>query len=68
MTSSKPFLVKEIDRYGDCARVQIFRIDYHANDDGYDRRPLADYETLSKGASASAKREMRKLEREGALA
>jgi hypothetical protein len=64
----KPFLAKSIDRYGDCARVQIVRIDFNDSERGYSRKLLSDYETLSRGASASAKKEMLRLEREGALA
>ena len=64
---SRPFLAKEVDRYGDCARVRVYRIDGR-DDGGFSRRLLADYETLSRGATASARKEMRKLEKEGALA
>lgn len=68
MAHAKPFLTHGITRYDDCARVQIRRIDFDDSPRGYHDRLLADYETLSRGATASAKREMRKLEREGALA
>jgi hypothetical protein len=55
---TKPFLSFQIDRYGDTARVQVLRI----TDDGeaFKREVIADYETASRGATASAKREMRK--------
>jgi hypothetical protein len=56
----QPFLTYEITRYRDgLAMVRIYRI----TDDGakFHRERLAEYETASKGATASAKREIRKL-------
>jgi hypothetical protein len=57
----KPFLGKQIDRYGDCATVTIFIIRWRSNG-GYDRENLECYETLSKGATASARKSMKKFE------
>jgi hypothetical protein len=54
----KPFLAKQIDRYGDCALVTIVRVTF--TETGHKREVLEQYETLSRGATASARKSMQK--------
>lgn len=61
----KPFLSFSVERYHGAALVTVVRIDVVENQ--FKRKVLAQYETLSKGASRSARKEMKKLEKEGAL-
>lgn len=58
----KPFLTFNITRYGrgDCAMVKVVRIS-ERQDGTLRSETLSEYETLSNGASASAKREMKKF-------
>jgi hypothetical protein len=58
----KPFITYSLDRYDDVALVKIVRITF--NDDGqtYTRKVLEEYETLGRGATASAKRSVAKHE------
>lgn len=56
----KPFLSFSIQRYGDCAEVTVTRIS-ERGDGVLQREVLSQYETLSNGAAASAKKEMRKF-------
>jgi hypothetical protein len=53
----RPFIAKQIDRYGDCAMVTILRVTF--TETGHKREVLEQYETLSRGASASARKAMR---------
>jgi hypothetical protein len=54
----KPFITQSVERYGDCATVTIVRIT--PTQDSFRREVLEQYETLSRGATASAKKSMRK--------
>lgn len=65
---SKPIIWKEIKRFGDCALVTITKSTLNADGKTYRHERLAEYETLSKGATASARREIKKLEKEEASA
>lgn len=62
----KPFLTYGIERYGDAALVRIVKITEGAGG-LFNRQELECYETASRGATASAKRSMKKLEQQGAL-
>ena len=56
----KPFITHSIERYGDCAMVTVVRIS-EREDGSLCSETLSEYETLSNGATASAKREMKKF-------
>jgi hypothetical protein len=59
----QPFLTYNIERYGDCAMVRVVRVS-ERQDGSLRSETLSEYETLSKGAAASAKREMKKFSAE----
>lgn len=56
----KPFITYNVERYSDCAMVRVVRIS-ERQDGSLKTETLSEYETLSKGATASAKREMKKF-------
>lgn len=72
--TAAPFFMFEIERYGDAARVQVFRVEWLETErvivvDGevvarssHKRTRVADYETASRGATASARRELKKIQ------
>lgn len=61
MSTPKPFISFSVERFGDTAMVTVARITF--TETGHQREVLAHYETLSRGATASAKREVHKFER-----
>jgi hypothetical protein len=54
MHMPRPFISKQVERYGDCAMVTIALITF--TDTGHTRKVLEQYETLSKGATKSARK------------
>lgn len=64
----KPFLTYSIERYGDAALVRIVKITEGEGDRPFRRQELECYETASRGATRSAKRSIKKLTDQGALA
>lgn len=56
------FFRKQIDRNGDTALVSIFHVRFDGEQ--YHQKLVSEYETLSRGATASARREIKKLEAE----
>lgn len=57
---TKPFFRKEIARNGDVALVSIYRVTFDG--ERYSQKLVSEYETLSRGATASANREIKKLQ------
>jgi hypothetical protein len=60
---TQEFYLDEIKRYEDCAVVIITRV--NIDDDGHRKyTDVSEYETASKGATASARKEIKRLEME----
>lgn len=56
----KPFISHSIERYAGVALVRIVRVTF--TETGHKSEELECYETASRGATASARRSIRKLE------
>lgn len=58
----KPFVSHSVERYGDCAMVTIVRITFTNEAGAYRREVLEQYETLSRGATKSARKSAKKYQ------
>jgi hypothetical protein len=56
----KPFISHLIDRFGDTAMVKIVRVTFTDEAGNYKTETLEHYETLSRGATASARKSAKK--------
>jgi hypothetical protein len=59
----KPFITYNVERYNGSALVRVVRVS-ERQDGSLKSETLSEYETLSNGATASAKREMKKFSAE----